>query len=267
MAKNLPPIVNILWAANFVVQLALCGILIGFRHFRRLPFFTAYLCLNVCQSLLAYPIYRHYGAYSREASLVGWWSEAITLLARIFATVEILHVVLIAYRGIWGLAWRLLAVTSVVVLIGVSAASWGNAGRALMRADRGYHLIFAVALISCLALIRHYLIRVDMAYKVLLVGFCFYSCVKILLDTVLYEFMSQRNSPSGSLWQILTLVPYLIVLLFWSAALLRPLPKMRVQKAVLPSSFYGRIAPEINLRLQAINQQLMNFWKIEEPQQ
>jgi hypothetical protein len=264
LAKNLPPIVEILWAANFVVQLALCGILIGFRHFRKLPFFTVYVCLNVCQSLLAYPIYRHYGAYSREAVLVGWWSEAITLLARIFATVEILHVVLIAYRGIWGLAWRLLAVTSVVVLIGVSVASWGNAGRALMRADRGYHLIFAAALISCLALIRYYFIRVENAYKVLLVGFCFYSCVMVLLNTVLYDF--QQHSPDASLWQILALFPYLIVLLFWGAALIRPLPAIEKQRA-LPTSMYGRISPEINLQLQAINKQLMNFFKIEEPQQ
>jgi hypothetical protein len=264
LANNLPPIVEILWAANFVVQLALCGILIGFRHFRKLPFFTAYVCLNVCQSLLAYPIYRHYGAYSREASLVGWWSEAITLLARIFATVEILHVVLIAYRGIWGLAWRLLAVTSVVVLIGVSVASWGNVGRALMRADRGYHLIFAAALISCLALIRYYFIRVENAYKVLLVGFCFYSCVMVLLHTVLYDF--QQHSPNASLWQILTLFPYLVVLLFWGVALIRPLPADEKQRA-LPTSMYGRISPEINLQLQAINKQLMNFFEIEEPQQ
>ena len=49
---------------------------------------------------------------SHAAYIAGWWSEAITLLARLFATVEILHLVLISYRGIWGLAWRLLAATS-----------------------------------------------------------------------------------------------------------------------------------------------------------
>jgi hypothetical protein len=258
--------VEILWAATFVVQLALCGILIAFGHFRRLPFFTAYVCLNVCQSLLAYPIYRHYGAYSHEASLAGWWSEAITLLARIFATVEILHVVLIAYRGIWGLAWRLLAATSVAVLIGVGVASWGDAGLALMRADRGYHLIFAAALISCLALIRYYFIRVESAYKVLLVGFCFYSCVKILLNTVLYDFLYQQHSPYASVWQTLALLPYLIIVLFWGAALVRPLPKTQKKQSVLPTSVYQRISPELNLQLQAINKQLMNFWKIEGPQ-
>jgi hypothetical protein len=267
LVTNLPPFVQILWATSIAVQLALCGILIYFRHFRKLPFFTAYVCLNIAQSLFLYPIYLHYGAYSHTAKLAGWWSEAITLLARIFATLEILHVVLIAYRGIWGLAWRLLATTSVVVFVCVVAASWGDAERALMRADRGYHLIFAAALISCLALIRHYLIRVGKVYKVLLVGFCFYSCVKILLNTVLYDSLYQQRSQYTTIWQVLVISPYLIVLLFWGAALLRPLPKMQEQQAVLPTSLYGRISPEINLQLQAINKKLMNFWKIEELQQ
>lgn len=249
------------------MQLALCGILIYFRHFRKLPLFTAYVCLNIAQSFFLYLIYLHYGSYSHAAKLAGWWSEGITLLARIFATLEILHVVLIAYRGIWGLTWRLLATTSVVIFVCVVAASWGDAGRALMRADRGYHLIFATALISCLALIRHYLIRVGKAYKVLLVGFCFYSCVRILLDTVLYDSLYQQRSQHTTIWQVLVITPYLIVLLFWGAALLRPLPKMRKRQAVLPTSLYRRISPEIHLQLQAINRQLMNFFKIEEPQQ
>ena len=257
---------EIVWVASFVLQLALCGILIILGHFRRLPFFTAYVCLNLCQALFLYLIYHHYGDHSHVAFVAGWWSEAITLLARLFATVEILHLVLISYRGIWGLSWRLLTATSVVVLICVSVASWGDARQALMRADRGYHLIFAAALISCLALIRYYFIRVDNAYKVLLVGFCFYSCVKILLDTILYNSLYQPHSPYASLWQILAVSPYLIVLLFWGSALLRPLPAIQKQQA-LPTSMYGRISPEINLQLQAINTQLMNFFKIKEPQQ
>ena len=247
------------------MQLALSAILITFRHFRRLPFFMAYVCLNVAQGLFLYGIYQHYGQYSYAAA---WWSEAITLLARLFATVEILHLVLIPYRGIWGLAWRVVAGTSLVMLIFVVAASRGRPDLALMRADRGYHLIFATTLISCLALIRYYSIRVENAYKALLVGFCFYSCVKILLNTVLYDFLYRQHSQYTFLWQILSVAPYLLVLLFWSAALAHPLPEMREQQAVLPTSVYQWISPEINLQLLAINKQLMNFFKIEEePQQ
>jgi hypothetical protein len=264
---NLPPLVEILWGASFVVQLALCGILIAYRHFRRLPFFTAYVCLNVAQALFLYAIFRHYGDSSHAALLAGWWSEAITLLARVFATVEILHLVLSSYRGIWGLAWRLLAGTSAVVaLICVGVAFQGHADAALVSADRGYNLIFATALISCLALIRYYLIRVDNVYKVLLAGFCFYACVKILLNTVLYDFLYHQHPSYPFIWQIFAVAPFVIVLIVWSAALLRPLPEKQKRRS-LPTPMYGRISPEINLQLQAINRQLMNFFKIEEPQQ
>jgi len=263
---KLPLLVEIPWAASFIVQLALCGILVAFGHFRRLPFFTAYVCLNVGQGLLLYVVFRRYGESSHAAFLAGWWSEAITLLARVFATVEILHLVLSAYRGIWGLAWRLLAGTSAVVTVCLVLASWGNPSQALMNADRGFNLIFATALISCLALIRYYLIRVENAYKVLLAGFCFYACVKILLNTVLYDFLYHQRVRYPFTWQMLVVASYLIVLIVWSAALLRPLPEKKKQQS-LPTSMYGRISPEINLQLQAINRQLMNFFKIEEPQQ
>ena len=256
------------WAATFAMQLALSGILITFRHFRRLPFFTAYICLNVAQGLFLFAIFQYYGTSPHTAMLAGWWSEAITLLARLFATAEILHLVLIPYRGIWGLAWRVIAVTSMAMFIFVVAASRGNADLVLMHAERGYNLIFATALISCLALIRYYSIRVENVYKALLVGFCFYSCVKILLSTVLYDFLYHPHSQYAFLWQILSVVPYLLVLLFWSAALAYPLPEKREQQSVLPSSVYQRISPEINLQLLAINKRLMNFFKIEEePQQ
>jgi hypothetical protein len=266
LVATLPTLVKTIWSATFIVELALCGILIVFRHFRKLPFFTVYLSLNLCQGVFLYLIYRSYGEFSHTAYLAAWWSEAITLLARLFATVEILHLVLISYRGIWGLAWRLLAGTSTVVLVCVAMASSGNPTQVLMRADRAYHLIFAAAIISCLALIRYYFIRVDYTYKVLLVGFCLYSCFRILLDTVLYDLLYQVHSPYAAVWQILTISPYLIVLLVWGAALMHPLPKMPEHQA-LPTSIYGRISPEINLQLQAINRQLMTFFKIKEPQQ
>jgi hypothetical protein len=267
LATNLPPIIEAVWAASVVAQLVLCGILITLGHFRRLPFFTGYICLNVAQSLLLYFIFRHYGNDSHVAAVVGWWSEAITLLARLFATVEILRLVLISYRGIWGLVWRLLVATSIVVLVCVSLPSRGRPDLVLMRADRGYHLMFAVALIACLVLIRYYRIHVESVYKIVLVGFCFYSCIKILLNTVLYDFLYPQHSLNTFIWQILVVAPYLIVVLVWGVALARPLPEIRRQLVVLPTSVYQRISPGINRRLQIINRQLMDFWKMEEPQQ
>jgi hypothetical protein len=258
--------VNYAWTASVALQTLVCGILILRGHFRKLPVFTAYVALNLCQAVFLYLVYGHYGRMSHIAYESAWWSEAVTLLARLFATLELLHIALISYRGIWGLAWRVLAGTSLVTLFCVELASRGNANWALMEADRGYHLIFAVALTACLLLVRYYAIQVATVYKLLLAGFCFYSCIKILVNTVLQSWLYLRFAQFESIWQSITIFPYLVMMALWAAALARPLPVPAKQQAMLPGSVYQRLAPEINYQLQAINRQLMKFWKIQEPE-
>jgi hypothetical protein len=235
-------------------------------HFRILPFFTAYIALNVCQAILLYFIYRRFGRVAYAAYVAGWWSEAITVLARVLATVEIIHMALISYRGIWGLAWRLLGLVSLVMLIAVALASGGDFSWALLNADRGYHLIFAVAIVACLLLIRYYGITVARVYRTLLATLCFYSCLKILLDTVLQNILYAKYLEYGNIWQITSLFSYTVILTLWSEALWHPLPAIEPQRAVLAPSVYQRVAPEINLQLEAINKRLMGFFNIRERQ-
>ena len=251
---------------SVALQTVVCGILILRGHFRKLPFFTAYIALNLCQAACLYFVYSYYGRYSHIAFESAWWSEAITLLARVFATLELLHIALISYRGIWGLTSRVLAGTSLVTLFCVGLASRGNADWALMEADRGYHLIFAVALTACLLLIRYYGIQVATVYKMLLAGFCFYSCTKIVVNTVLQSLLYPHFAAFSSMWQSFTIFPFLAVMGLWAVALARPLPVPAKEQAMLPDSVYQRLAPEINYQLRAINEQLMRFWKIEEPE-
>ena len=253
---------NYAWTASVVLQAVVCVILILRGHFRKLPVFTAYIALNLCQAVFLYLVYGHYGRASHMAFESAWWSEAITLLLRVFATLELLHIALVSYRGIWGLTWRVLAGISLVTLFCVEVASRGDALWALMEADRGYHLIFAVALTGCLALIRYYGIQVATVYKVLLTGFCFYSCIKILVNTVLQSVLYPHFAQFELIWQNITIFPYVAVTALWAAALAWPLPAAAKKQTTLPDFAYRRIAPEINYQLQAINEQLMKFWKI-----
>jgi hypothetical protein len=247
------------------MQLLVCGILIFRGHYRKFPFFTSYIALNICQAVFLYVVYNRYGDTSHEAYVAAWRSEAITLLARLLATIEVLRLAMISYRGIWGLAWRLLAATSLLVLIFVCVASRGNMRWAMIEADRDYNLIFATALVACLALIRYYLISIDSIYKTLLATFCFYSCIKILINTILQGFLYTQFAQSEIIWQIVTTFAYLIILAYWAAALAHPLPAIKAQRAVLPVSVYQRISPEIHFQLQAINKQLMNLLRLEGP--
>lgn len=188
------------------------------------------------------------------------------MVGRVFATVEVLRLALISYRGIWGLAWRVLVAASLVMSIPVAWASRGNVNWALLNADRGFHLIFATATIACLLLIRHYRISLGRVYRTLLATLCFYSCIKILTNTVLQNVLYAQYLESGPIWQSVTLFPYLIVLTLWAGALAHPLPAIEPQQAMLSPSIYRQISPEINFQLQAMNRRLMSFWKIEERQ-
>jgi hypothetical protein len=265
--KNLQSAVQYLWAICTLAQAAVCGLLIARKNFRILPIFTTFVVLNLCQGLFLYLIYAHYGPNSNITYTYAWWSEAVTLTASGLAVTEILRRVLAPYRGIWGLAWRVLGATSSAVVISVALASRGDAGWALLTADRGYHLLFAVALVSCFLLIRYYFIPVDQAYKSLLAGFCFFSCFEVLTGTILQGFLFKQNPNFEPIWQLFTVSAYLAVQVLWTTALARPLPVPQKHRLLLPASVYERVSPEINYQLQKINQQLMAFWKIEEPEQ
>jgi hypothetical protein len=268
VSSNLPLIVNDLWAATFLLQFVV-GALIVFRgYFRRLPFFSAYIALNLCQAVLLYAIYHYYGDKSMQAYITGWVSEAITLAARLCATVELLRLVLRSYRGIWGMTWRLLAFTCPMVL----ALVWIFFSRSeapvfVMQLDSGYHIVFAVALILCLGLLHYYPILVEPVYKVLLSGFCWYSCAKILINTVLHGYSYAQYIHYWSVWQTLSISSYLLVLILWVSALSQPAPATQQQPTLLTDAEYRDISPEINAQLQAINRRLMNFWKIQGPKQ
>jgi hypothetical protein len=186
-------------------------------------------------------------------------------MARLCATVEVLRLVLMSYRGIWRMTWRLLAFICPIVLVFVGVFSRSGPSWFVMKADRGYHVVFAAALVLCLALIRYYAIRVEPIYKALLSGFCGYSCAKILINTILQGFLYPQPNQYGSIWQTLAMSSYLLVLILWGSVLLAPIPTIK-QQTLLPDSVYIHVSPEINGQLQAINRQLMNFWKTERPQ-
>jgi hypothetical protein len=233
--------------------------------FRKLPLFTAYIGLNLCQAALIYVMltYWHPPSDSSTNRIVSWVSEAATLIVQALATTEVLRLVLNPYRGIWGLAWRILAGISTLVVIFVAFDAARNVDWAIVVADRGYHLTFASAVLACLLFIRYYSVVVPPAYKLILGGFCFYSCMMILINTVIQVVWYRNNAYMEPVWQAGTILSFAVVQAVWAVALWKPLPVEARRQNMDSASLYLGVSPVINEQLRLLNEKLMRLWKLE----
>ena len=255
------------WELSVAAQITVCAVLFFKGNFRRLPLFTMYVLSNICQAVALYLIYTRVGFQSRAAVLIGWSSQCVPQLFRVLAISEVLRLVIKPYRGIWGLAWRLLAVAFGVVFSFALIDSGRDLSWAIALADRGFHLAFAVALVACLLLVHYYSVHIHPVYKALLGGFCFYSCTVVTANTIGRTLFLHGNSDFRMGWQLLTMGTFVAVLAVWAVALRTPLPE-RAQPQVPPGAArtYWEMSPRINERLRLLNEQLDHFWKPEATQ-
>ncbi len=261
---SLPLHVLLLWGTSVLAQLVVLVLLVPKGKFRKLPIFTAYIALNLCQAAFLLGVYFIPDLASSTIKNLAWYSECVTLVAQALATAEILRVTLKPYQGIWGLVWRALMFTSTLVLLLVALATRGGwAKEKWFELNRGYHLTFAAAVIACLILIRYYSIFVPAAYKMILAGFCFYSCTEILINTVLQALLKASFGAYQPIWQFSTMLSFIVVLFVWAAALWQPLPVEARPLGPPSDSIHQRLSPEINKRLRELNEKLLSLWKLE----
>jgi hypothetical protein len=262
--SSFPRYVLLLWAGSALAQLIVLVLLVPKGKFRKLPFFAAYIALGLCQVAFLVGLYSAPELAKDTIRNLAWYSECITLAAQALATTEILKVTLRPYQGIWGLAWRTLALTSTVVLLLVAMATRGSwDGEKWFEINRGYHLTFATAVIVCLLLIRYYSIQVPAAYKMILAGFCFYSCTEILINTVLQALLKTSFYAYQPIWQSSTMLSFIVALSIWAAALWQPFPVEARPRTPPSDSIHQRLSPEINERLRELNEKLLRLWKME----
>jgi hypothetical protein len=253
-----------LWACSVLAQLLVLALLFLKGNFKKLPYFTAYVALNICQAGFLVFVFSHWGTQTATAASLAWTSECFTLIAQALATTEILEITLRPYQGIWGLGWRGLTVVSGIVVLLVALAARGHWSTSpWFQLDRGYHLTFASAVIACLLLVRYYSIPVPPAFKMLLGGFCFYSCTQIVVNTLLQAFFKKDFFRYQAAWQLLTMSSFIVMQAIWAVALRKPLPVEKRQADPPSDSDYQRLSPEINEDLRRLNEKLLRLWKLE----
>lgn len=260
----LPLSVRWVWECSIFAQLIVFVFLLRHKNFYRLPRFTVYIALNLGQAGFLWVLYSLHGVSYATLQTLAWETEAVTLVAQALATVEVLGLTLKPYRGIWELGWRSLALVSALVLVLViAAARRAEPAARLFEVNRGYHLIFASAVIACLLLIRYYSIPVAPAYRTILGGFCFFSCTQVLINTIIEALFQRHFVEFAPLWEFATVSSFFAVQVVWAIVLWRALPEGSAPSSPDGDSTYQRLGPVIDEELRQLNDRLARLWKLE----
>jgi hypothetical protein len=251
------------WAISVALQAALFIFLFFSGNFRRLRLLTTYTAVNLCQAAFILMLYSRVGASLEGVKLVAWYSEGVTLFFQALAAAEAIHLVLKPYPGIWALAWRSIALVSAIMVAYIAKHGARDYSWAILEAERGYHLIFAIAVTACFLLIRYYRIVVPSTYKLLLGGFCFYSCVMILICTLLQSIWWGSTADYESFWGFSSVFFFAAVQPLWIVAVRKPLPADDRRPALPSDDVYRQLTPQIDERLRAVNEKLMRIWELE----
>jgi hypothetical protein len=157
---------------------------------------------------------------------------------------------------VWALAWRILIACGALILLYSLVLSRRHWTLAVMNADRASELAIAGVIVTLLFFTRYYDVELHPPHRLLAITFCVYSCFLVLNDTL----FDQHPDQFFAWWNLLGVVAFLITLFLWNWAFWRPLPGPLPAVPFLSEDVYGKISPEINVRLRLLNDQLSQFW-------
>jgi hypothetical protein len=259
--SSLPRLDLYLWAITTLVALILFFLIIGRRLDREFPFLSAYLGVNLVQTIAQVFVYQFYGFDSDVTYRSVWASQAVVVVARSLATGEFCFRVLGHYRGVWALAIRILLSCAAVVL-GLSLY-FGKDGfqYGVMTLEMASEAFVATLVVGTFVFVRHYDAMLERSAMLLGLGLGLNSCLRILNDAVLSRYYSDYSR----VWNDVGMVMFSGVLVLWIFAM-RAVETVRVpQPELQPVDVYRSLAPQMNRRLAELNQKLIHLWKLEQP--
>jgi len=250
---------QVLWAVNTVVAVGLLVLLVVRKNYRAYPAFSFYILFNLALGVTMYVIYRRWGFASRVSWFLAWGLQAVAIAARAIAVVEVCRHVLSRYTGIWAFAKRVLLGCAVLVSLYSGLAARHRWELAIPSADRGLELSIATVIVILFIFARYYEVQPESTDRSLAIGFFLFSCFSALNDTILERYLQDY----ARLWNTLATLAFLTSLVLWSWALRRTRTATATEQSLLPIDVYQSFAPQINLRLRALNDQLGKIWKPE----
>ena len=252
---------QVMWAVNTAAQVFLLILLAMRKNYRAYPGFAFYIFVNLCLNNSLFLVYRQWGYSSTVSWFLACAMQTVTVCARGFAVAEVCRHFLSRYPGIWALSQRLLIGTAGLVLVYSGFAARHQWQLAFPSVERGLELAIATVIVVLFLFTRYYHVRTEGTDRSLAIGFCLYSCFRVLNDTVADRYLHSY----AELWSVLGMLAYFASLLLWSWALWKPRAESAADENLLPTGVYQSAAPQINLRLRSLNDQLNKIWKAAGP--
>ena len=261
MFSAVPTLDLALWAVTTLVTLVLLCLILAQRLDLKFPFLTAYLGVNLLQTLAQVVLYEIYGFDSNVTYAAVWGSQAVVIFARALATFEFCHALLGHYLGVWALAKRILLFCSAIVL-GFSVYFGKDGFRyGVTTLEIALEAFIATLVAVSFLFAKHYGVVMERSLVLLGLGLGLNSSSKILNDAVLMRYWGNY----ADLWNTVAMAAFIAVLGLWISAM-RATSTVNVPKPELADAdLYRALAPQMNRRLLELNEQLIRLCKLEQP--
>jgi len=252
---------ELVWLIVSLVEVSFLAFLLVQRLYRSHAFFSLYILSLVLQTIVVAVAYRHWGATSKEYWMAAWFSQAVVVGTRWLAVAEIARKIFARYSGIWRLAGTVLLLMSIGILSYSVAVSGIRFDLMVLSADRRVELCIALFIVAMFVFARYYRLPIADTERQLAIGFCLYSCVWVINETL---YQAWRRS-LGEVWDFILTIAFLASVIIWFNALrvAAPSPASAPDPTVSPD-VYAQLSEEVNSRLLTLNNRLSHLLRSED---
>jgi len=241
-----------LWAFSIAVEIALFASMAVRKYYRSYPAFFSYIGVDLLQAGALFAAYSYWGFNAPASEHFSWETQVVVLCARAWAIAEICRHLLGQYAGIWALARSiLLFCAAAVASFSIYTAGW-KWSKTVLAADTGLEFTIGVVLVVLFLFARYYEIVPEPTVRIVAIGFFLFSCFRVVNDTILQHSLARYVE----VWRLLGGLAFFASLTLWLSAFRKPVPALVSGPALLPGEIYRTLAPQVNLRLRRLNDQL-----------
>lgn len=267
---------------TLLFEVVLCVFVFARKVQRVLPLFAIYAWVLLVDTATVWLIYKYFG-FSSTSYDAFYGSSLLNATARSLAILELCRYGLRAYRGIWALVWRILAILSVLLLARVAVDAWGQPNKIAIYGtaiDRDLALA-SIVILGVLLLVRSYYgLALNSLQRAIAAGICFICAIDVIGETLLRSlytgylsdwFLESNRAQWSALaatytrvndtWSTVHLFCFMFSMGIWIFALRKPVPEPSESPVLLPVEVYRELSPAINMRLSAFNDRLVEMLK------